>query len=69
MALEDEDDATGWDAATAEVLAVIRAKGEAGCVHRLECCAANSVLPLVTCSVTGALAIVNADDQVRLPVQ
>ena len=34
MALEHEDDAPGWDAATAEVLAVIRAKGEAG-VHSM----------------------------------
>lgn len=40
MALEDGDDEAGWDAATAEVLAVIRAKGEAGCVHSFECCVA-----------------------------
>ena len=61
MALEDDDDAPGWDAATAEVLAVIRAKGEAGCARSFECCVA-SVLwqPVVACLVTGALAMVNA---------
>ena len=61
MALEDEDDASGWDAATAEVLAVIRAKGEAVYVHSLECCVAAILWkPFVTCSVTRALAIITA---------
>ena len=61
MALEDEDDAPCWDAATAEVLAVIRAKGEAGCAHSFDCCVA-AVLwwPFVACVMTGALAIANA---------